>query len=247
MARRRRRRRAGRPHERVIAARIAVLSPSVDPLTLPPDELRRLGHHVWDRLVDRWERRGEQPPIAPIDPHFDRRSIAPCNDAPGDPQQAIDELFDELLPRGMRADHPRFFARVGSPSNPVSVLADLIGTGHNTFAGSWTGSAGASAVELATLDWIRSWMGLPDTSEGILVSGVSVGTLTALAAAAHERVQDRVRATAYVQEHTHAAIAKAWRILGFTPSNLRVLKADGAHRLPPAAVDAALRVDREAG
>ena len=36
-----------------------------------------------------------------------------------------------------------------------------------------------------------------------------------------------------MQEHTHAAIAKAWRILGFNPANLRVLQADPAHRLQP--------------
>ena len=219
----------------------------MDPLSLPPDELRRLGHHVWDRLVDRWEQLDAQPPIAKIDPEFDERSIAPCNDAPGDPQQALDELFDDILTRGMRADHPRFFARVSSPSNPMSVLADLIGAGHNTFVGSWTGGGGASAVELATLDWLRSWMGMPETTEGVLVSGGSVGTLTALAAAAHERVDDRDQATAYVQEHTHAAVTKAWRILGFNPSNLRVLKADPDHRLQPAAIDASLRLDRESG
>jgi aromatic-L-amino-acid decarboxylase len=230
-----------------MAARIALLSPSVDSLSLPPDELRRLGHHVWDRLVDRWEQLDSQPPIAPIDPHFDQRAIVPCNDAPSDPQHAIDELFDEFLPRGQRADHPRFFARIGSPSNPVSVLADLIATGHNTFAGSWTGGAGASAIELAVLDWMREWMGMPGRTEGVLVSGGSVGTLTALAAAAHERADDRDQATAYLQEHTHAAVIKAWRILGFNPANLRVLRADPDHRLQPAAIDAALHVDREAG
>ena len=219
----------------------------MDPLSLPPDELRRLGHHVWDRLVDRWEQLDGQPPIAPIDPGFDQGAIAPCNDGPGDPQQAIDELFDEFLPRGQRADHPRFFARIGSPSNPVSVLADLIGTGHNAFTGSWTGGAGASAIELAVLDWMREWMGMPAQTEGVLVSGGSVGTLTALAAAAHERVDDRDQAIAYLQEHTHGAIAKAWRILGFNPSNLRVLRSDPDHRLQPAAIDAALHIDREAG
>ncbi len=219
----------------------------MDPLSLPPDELRRLGHHVWDRLVDRWEQLDSEPPIAKIDPEFDERSIAPCNDAPGDPQQALDELFDDILTRGMRAEHPRMFARVSSPSNPMSVLADLVGAGHNTFVGSWTGGGGASAVELATLDWLRSWMGMPETTEGVLVSGGSVGTLTALAAAAHERVDDRDQATAYVQEHTHAAVTKAWRILGFNPSNLRVLKADPDHRLQPAAIDASLRLDRDSG
>ena len=50
-----------------------------------------------------------------------------------------------------------------------------------------------------------------------------------------------------MQEHTHAAVGKAWRILGFNPANLRVLKADPAHRLPPAAVDAAIHIDRQAG
>jgi glutamate/tyrosine decarboxylase-like PLP-dependent enzyme len=219
----------------------------LDPLSLPPDELRRLGHHVWDRLVDRWEQLDAQPPIAPVDPDFTRESIAPCPDAPGDAQQAIDELFDSILPRGQRADHPRFFARIGSPSNPISVLADLIGTGHNVFAGSWTGGAGVSALELATLDWLRAWMGMPDGTEGILVSGGSVGTLTALAAAAHDRAEDRDQATAYVSEHTHAAVAKAWRVLGFNPANLRVLKADPAYRLQPSPIEAAIALDREAG
>ncbi len=44
-------------------------------------------------------------------------------------QALLDELFDAILPRGQRADHPRFFARVGSASNPISVLAELIGAG----------------------------------------------------------------------------------------------------------------------
>jgi glutamate/tyrosine decarboxylase-like PLP-dependent enzyme len=219
----------------------------VERLSLPAEELRALGHYVWDRLVDRWEGLDAQPPVAPIDPDWGVHAIGPCPDGPSDPQQAIDALFDQILPHGQRGDHPRFFARIGSPSNPMSVLADLIGTGHNAFAGSWTGGAGASAVELAVLDWMREWMGMPEATEGVLVSGGSVGTLTALAAAAHERVDDRDQATGYVQEHTHAAVAKAWRMLGFNPANLRVLRADPGHRLQPAAVEAALAIDRQAG
>ena len=36
-------------------------------------------------------------------------------------------------------------------------------------------------------------------------------------------------------------------MLGFNPANLRVLRADPGHRLQPAAIDAALHIDREAG
>ena len=74
-----------------------------------------------------------------------------------------------------------------------------------------------------------------------------MGTLTALAAAAHDRAEDRDQATGYVSEHTHAAITKAWRILGFNPANLRVLKADPAYRLQPSPIEAAIHLDREAG
>jgi glutamate/tyrosine decarboxylase-like PLP-dependent enzyme len=81
----------------------------------------------------------------------------------------------------------------------------------------------------------------------VLVSGGSVGTLTALAAAAHARAEDRDQATGYVSEHTHAAVARAWRVLDFNPANLRVLKADGEHRLPPDEVYDAIALDREAG
>ena len=47
-----------------------------------------------------------------------RQAIGPCPDGPTDPQAAIDELFDAILPRGQRADHPRFFARDRQPEQP---------------------------------------------------------------------------------------------------------------------------------
>ena len=54
-------------------------------LDLPPDELRALGHYVWDRLVDRWEALDEQPPIAPFDPEWGAAAASPpCPDGPSD-------------------------------------------------------------------------------------------------------------------------------------------------------------------
>ena len=217
------------------------------PLSLPPDELRRLGYHVVDRLVAHLEELEVLAPMPPVDSSWSRRSVPPCPDGPTDPRAAVDELFDDILPRGQRATHPRFFARIGSPSNPVSPLADFAAAGVNAFAASWAGGAGPSAVELAVVDWMRGWMGLPEAAEGILVSGGSVGNLTALAVAAHARAGDRSRATGYASEHTHASVHRAWRVLGFEPARLRVLPADGHGRLVSAVVDDAARVDRREG
>jgi aromatic-L-amino-acid/L-tryptophan decarboxylase len=222
----------------------------VDSLSLPPEDLRRLGYHVVDRLVEHLEGLDARPPIAPVDPAWGAGSVGDCPDGPGDALAALDFLFDEVLPRGQLTNHPRFFARIGSPSNPVSALADLAGAGVNVFAGSWTGGAGAAAVELAVLEWLREWMGMPAGAEGVLVSGGSVGTLTALAAAASTRfaeAEDRRLCTGYVSEHTHSAVARAWRVLGFDPAHLRTVRTDAGHRLSVAALDATVAVDREFG
>ena len=101
----------------------------------------------------------------------------PPPEEPGDLDAAIDTLCEQVLPYMQHGDHPRFFARIGSPSNSVGVLADALGAGFNVFAGSWAGGSGPATVELVVLDWLRDWCGLPAGTEGILVSGGSVATL----------------------------------------------------------------------
>src|SRR5204863_503070 len=80
----------------------------------------------------------------------------------------------EVLTRMQHGDHPRFFARVPSPSNGVSALGDALAAGFNAFAGSWAGGSGPAALELVVLDWLRELCGLAPGTEGILVSGGSV-------------------------------------------------------------------------
>jgi aromatic-L-amino-acid/L-tryptophan decarboxylase len=221
--------------------------PGPEELNLEPEELRRLGYGVIDRLVEHYATLDGKPPVPVLDPEWSPARVPPCPDGPTDPDAAIGFLFDEVLARAQYTSHPRFFARIGSPSNPLSVLADLAGAGINVFAGGWIGGAGASAVELSVLDWLRGWMGMPDSSEGVLVSGGSVGTLTALGAAANARANHRPLATGYVSEHTHSAVARAWRTLGFAPEHLRVLAADADQRMPVRATRDAIDADRIAG
>jgi glutamate/tyrosine decarboxylase-like PLP-dependent enzyme len=214
------------------------------PLTLPPEELRRLGYRVVDTLVAHVEGIGELPPIRTGTPADLRARLAgPPPDGPGDADAAIDRLLTDVLPFMQHDDHPRFFARVGSPSNAVSVLADTLAAATNAFAGSWVGGSGPTMLELVVLDWLRDWCGLPDTTEGILVSGGSVGSLTALAAARAATGGD----VAYCSDQTHASVLRALRLLGFDGDRLRVLETDAHFRLPAPAVAAAAEEDRAGG
>src|SRR5215218_9471840 len=177
-----------------------------EPLSLPPDEMRRLGYRVVDRIVAHLGELGELPPIRVGEAESLRAALGgPPPEAPGDADAALDTLFEQVLPFVQHPDHPRFLARIGSPSNFISVLADLASAGYNVFTGSWTGGSGPSTVELVVLDWLRSLCGMPDGTEGVLVTGGSVASLVGLAAARTARGPGLV----YVSPESHASVARA--------------------------------------
>ena len=216
-------------------------------LSLPPEEMRRLGYRVVDRIVEHFERVGELPPIRVGDAAELRAALGgPPPEQPSDPDAVLDALFDQVLPYVQFGDHPRFFARIGSPSNFASVLGDAVASGFNVFGASWMGGSGPATLELVVLDWLRELCGLPAGTEGVLVSGGSVGTLVALAAARTARFGDRAPddAVAYVSSEGHVSIPRALRVLGFAPGQIRTLEADPDRRLSPAAVRAAVAEDR---
>lgn len=207
------------------------------PLTLPPEELRRLGHRIVEVLVEHQQHGAERPPMQTATPADLRARLGgPPPDGPGDADAALDTLLADVLPNMQHGDHPRFFARVPSPSNSVAALADALASGVNAIAASWVGGSGPAALELVVLDWLREWCGLPPETEGVLVSGGSVGSLTALAAA---REASAPGAIAWCSDQTHASVLRALRLLGFGEDRIRVLETDDAFRMPLETVAAA--------
>src|SRR4029079_3609336 len=167
----------------------------------------------------------ELPPIRVGDAAELRAALGgPPPEAPGDPDAAFDALFEQVLPFVQLPDHRRFFARIGSPSNFVSVLGDLAASGYNVFTASWTGGSGPATVELVVLDWLRSLCGMPDGAEGVLVTGGSGASLVALAAARTARGPGVV----YVSPEGHASVARAARLLALEVRVARARTAEPA-------------------
>ena len=212
-----------------------------DTLGLETDEMRRLGYWVVDRVVEHFEQGADGPAINASAAGDLRAALGgPVPEAPGDPIEAMQTLVDVALSNMQHGDHPRYFARVPGPSSYAGVLGDWLGTGFNTIAASWAGSSGPSTVELVALDWLRQLLGLPEGTEGILMSGGSLSNMTALAAArAHLGC-----GVAYLSDQTHASIPRALTALGFQADQVRVLRSDERLRLTKAAVAEAVRADR---
>ena len=215
-----------------------------DALGLETDEMRRLGYWVVDRVVEHFEQNGEGPAIQ-IGSAEDLRAElgGPVPQTPGDPLEAMQTLVDVALVNMQHGDHPRYFARVPGASSYAGVLGEWLGTGFNVIAASWEGSTGPTTVELVALDWLRQLLGLPDGTEGILLSGGSLSSLTGVAAARHELGPG----VAYLTDQTHASIRRGLITLGFAADEIHVVATDDRQRMTADAVREAIARDRREG
>src|SRR5206468_11990895 len=102
--------------------------------------------------------------------------------------------------------------------------------------------------ELEVLGWFKEWIGFPPDAAGSLVSGGSAANLTALACA-REALAGPMRhdLVLYVSDQAHSSIARAARLLGFRPEQVRVLPSDESFRLAPRRLAAAMEVDERRG
>lgn len=222
---------------------------SNDQLELSPEEMRRLGYQAVDEIVSHFEQLNDKPAIrVGTRTELEVRLREPLPETPTEIEALFAQLQRDVWPWMGNIGHPRFFAFIPTPTNFVSVLADVLMSGYNPFVGSWLGGSAPAQIELVTVDWLRELCGMPATAGGHFVSGGSAANLTALAVARHVKLNDRFAdAVVYFSDQTHSASERALRVLGFTPEQFRKLPSDAAFRLPLAALQAAVTADRAAG
>jgi glutamate/tyrosine decarboxylase-like PLP-dependent enzyme len=170
---------------------------------------------------------------------------------PEDPV-AFDEILDglehDVLPFVARISHPGYLAFIPGEGTWPGALGDLIASALNVDTCWWLGASGPSALELVVLDWLREWVGYPEQSEGVLLSGGSAANLTALACAREAEIGVmNEAAVVYLSDQTHSSLARAARTLGFRPEQVRVIPTDGRARMRVDALRTAIAADEAAG
>ena len=219
-----------------------------NPLGLDPDTMRRLGYRTVDMLVDRLSAADAPPNRRIARSEIEGRLAEPPPEAPRTFDEILDKLGRDVLPFASRTGHPRYFAFIPGGGTWPGALGDFIASVCNIENSSWLESAGPSQLELVVLDWFKEWIGYPAASAGVLVSGGSAANMTALACAREAllgAMSERV--VAYVSDQAHSSMARAARVLGFRPEQVRVLPTDGRFRMRPDALLGAMDVDSRAG
>jgi aromatic-L-amino-acid decarboxylase len=220
------------------------------PLQLSHEDMEALGTQALDLVIQHFETNRENPVAVTIPRAKTEQMLRTALPETATPvRELVEILARDVFPNALKSDHPRFYAFVPSPTNFVSVIGDLLISGHNLFAGHWMAASAAGQIEINVIDWLNELVGFP-TKEGggILVSGGSMANLSAIATARESRLGGpNEKAIVYCSDQTHSSMAKGLRILGFRPEQKRTIATDDGYRLSISALEAAIAADRAAG
>ena len=216
--------------------------------------MQRIGRQVADTVADHLASLRDQPAYSTLD----RRSAQALFEAdviPPEGSSSFDTVLqrfrERVVPHHAREPHPRFLGYIPSCPTFPAVMGDWLATGFNFFAGVWPVAAGPNQVELTVLEWFRRWMGMPAGTLGLLTSGGSAATVTAVVAARHAAVGDNpaevARLTAYCSDQAHSSFMKAAWIAGIARAHVRAVPSDGSYRLRVARLREMVQADRAAG
>jgi glutamate/tyrosine decarboxylase-like PLP-dependent enzyme len=214
-------------------------------LEMAPEEMRRFGGAVVESIIRHFETLRDQRVVNVSD--RDETEALLREPAPEE-GKGLDELLYEfegkVAPRMAHVDHPRMFGFIGGSGTFVGAMGDALASGYNVYAGTWIEGSAAQQVELVVVDWFRSWLGLPQTAGGTLVSGGSVANLTGLILAREARLGDmREDGVIYASELTHSSVDRAARILGFRGDQVRKIPVDDDLRMDVSALQDAVYED----
>ena len=165
----------------------------------------------------------------------------------GRPAEAVlEQAVQDVLPYAARLDHPRFFGFVPSSPTWPGILADFLAAGFNINSCTWLVSSGTSQLELVVVDWMRAWIGYPETAGGLLTSGGSGASVEALVAA-REAAEHPDRPSVYMSDQCHSALQRAALIAGVRREHIRLVPSDDDFRMDMAELRQRVAEDRANG
>lgn len=216
-------------------------------LTMTPQAMRRLAARATEVLV---ERIGSLDDAKAWDGEFRGVLEGQLGGPPPEAGQPAEEVLEVAVRHALRyaarLDHPRFFGFVPSSPTWPAVIADFLAAGFNINSCTWLVSSGTSQLELEVTDWMRGWIGYPETGGGLLTSGGSAASVEAMVVA-REAAGHPERPVVYMSDQSHGALKRAALIAGVRREQIRLVRTGDDFRIDLDALTRLLARDRDAG
>jgi aromatic-L-amino-acid decarboxylase len=225
---------------------------------MTPEEFRKYGHEIVDRIADYRASVATRPVMATVEPGATRAQLPAA--PPDQPESFADILRDIdaiVMPALSHWQHPAFFAYFPSNASLASVLGDYVSTGLGVLGLSWQSAPALTELEEVVTDWLRQMVDLSPAWSGVIQDTASTSTLVALISA-RERASgyaltgeglqtSRSPLIVYVSSQSHSSVDKAALLAGFGRAHVRSIDTDARHAMRADALVAAIRDDRAHG
>jgi aromatic-L-amino-acid/L-tryptophan decarboxylase len=218
-------------------------------LELSPDALRRFIDSAAQRIVAHVASLPDQPSADTEGGAALARSlVAPLPQSGRPADEILDQLFETIVPKSFNTAGPGYLAYIPGGGLPQSAVADLVAAAVNRYVGVFAAAPGLAQLEANVVRWFADLAGYPLEARGILTTGGSLATFSALVAARRDRLPENfLSGTLYASDQTHHAVQKAALLAGFPTDNVREVPVDAAYRVRVDALADAVAADRAAG
>ena len=215
------------------------------PLDMSPNEFRRVGHQVVDRIAELLGSLPDRPVTPAESPGTIRDALKASRRLPEhgtDATALLEETTKLLFDHSLFNGHPRFLGYITSAPAPIGMLGDLLAAAVNPNVGAWPIAPMATEIEAQTVRWIAELIGYPESSGGVLVSGGNLANIVCFLAARTSKASWDLQGRGldanpggpmrvYASTEVHTWINKAMDISGLGTDSLRSIRVDDESRL----------------
>lgn len=233
----------------------------IKPGDLDLDEFRRVGYQTIDAIAAYHERLDARPVLPQTTPADVAARFTDDFAEFGEPAEALlADWRERVAPLLTAIGSPRHFAFVNGSGAMIGVFAEALAAAVNTNAGAWKLGPAATEIERQVLRWIADFIGYPEDTGGILVSGGTMANFTAILTALRHvapydstphGLQDRQRRgrfLLYMSDHEgHVSVTRVADMLNLGRESVRLVPSRADFTIDPEALDRMLTEDRGRG
>lgn len=220
------------------------------------EEFRSSAHHLIEWIAGYMEEIEDFSVLPQVEPGEIRSKCTNTLTTEGESYKKIFQDFESIILPGITHwNHPSFFAYFADGGSAPGLLGEMLSAALNVNVMLWKTSPAGTELEEATLEMLRSLVGLPTEFFGVINDTASSSSLYALAAARNKAFPEIGRCgmfglskgRIYTSEQSHSSIDKAGITLGFGTDGVCKVEVDSQYRMSQSALRESIEEDLKSG